>query len=86
MFLLEVSFRVLLDASVYDERTLLVRPVAHRPPLTLIRQGERISFAFGLGHELFKGGQPLTPFEVSVRWRSVACRDQLENRYTLDIS
>lgn len=83
---LDVSFQILLDASVYDERHLLVRRVEHRAPLTLISQGEKVSFGFGVGPDLFKGGRALPPFEVLVKWRPALCGNQFESRCTLDIS
>lgn len=83
---LDVSFQILLEASVYDERNLLVRRVEHRAPLTLISQGEKVSFGFGIGSDLFRGGRALPPFEVLVKWRPAVCGDQFESRYTLDIS
>lgn len=76
------------DFNNYD---LIFRNEGERPPLTMLGQGEKFSFIFAVGFNLFRPRDPevskhLQPFRVNVSWRSLGSRRVCERSYRLDVA
>lgn len=74
----------------FENYRLIFRHEKERPPLTMIGQGEKFSFIFAMGFDLFrprdpKVSGPLPPFRVNVSWRSSGSSKVRSRSYVLDI-
>lgn len=88
---LDVSFSFDVDREDFEKYEILVDYARERPAATVIPQGDKISFIFAVGFQLFrpKGGEegkPLKPFKVTVRWRSHKQKSFISETYVLDVS
>ena len=88
---LDVSFTFDVDQEDFEKYEVLVDYARERSAATVIPQGEKISFIFAVGFDLFrpKGGEkgiPLKPFKVTVRWRSHKQKSFISETYVLDVS
>jgi|GEM_PF-2099373 len=88
---LDVYFELEADQEDFTQYSIQLDIARKRAPMTLISQGEKVSFLFGISFDLFrKKGKgeikPLNPFTVVVRWRSINRKEKFCERYTLDIS
>ncbi|MGY0559863.1 hypothetical protein ACW7G2_03960 [Luteimonas sp. A277] len=87
---LDVSYKIECDQNDFDNYEIIIRDLKERPPLTMIGQGEKFSFIFAVGFNLFRPKDPgiskrLKPFGVKVSWRSVDEMVQSAS-YSLDVS
>lgn len=87
---LDISFDIEVNKEDFGKHLILLDTARQRAPMTLIAQGEKVSFLFGISFNLFKttAGEesPLKPFNITVRWRSVGSKKLVCEKYTLDIS
>lgn len=70
---LNVSFEVEADQKDFNLYSIQLDIARKRAPMTLIAQGEKVSFLFGISFNLFKQKgndtpKPMNPFSVIVRW------------------
>lgn len=85
---LDVLFKIKADQEVFNQHGVQLDIYQNRAPMTLIAQGQKISFLFGVARPLFKSDHRSTnlpPFEVSVQWKDSGGR-RFSQSYTLDIS
>ncbi|WP_339618111.1 hypothetical protein [uncultured Gilvimarinus sp.] len=76
----DVTFSFEGGAQDFDKYHLILKPSINRPPISLIPQGEKVSFLFAVGFNLFRpiGAEksetpnPLKPFTVKVEWKSLS--------------
>lgn len=88
---LDVSFEIETNQEDFAQYSIQLDIARKRAPMTLIAQGEKVSFLFGISFNLFRPEKkdeikPLDPFTVVVRWQSINRKEQFCERYTLDIS
>lgn len=87
---LDISFDIEVNKEDFGKHLILLDTARQRAPMTLIAQGEKVSFLFGVSFNLFKttAGEesPLKPFNITVRWKSVGSKKLVCEKYTLDIS
>lgn len=89
----EVSFSIEGDAEDFKKYHLVADPLRARRPFTLITQGDKMSFLFGIGFNLFwPNGEetrgtpdPLKPFEVEVKWKAIGSNAEFSDKFELDI-
>lgn len=89
----DVSFSFEADQSDFQKYDIIADYFRDRPAMTLIAQGEKVSFLFAVGFQLFKpkGAKekdlnPLKPFVVKVNWRASNSKRIHSERYVIDIS
>jgi hypothetical protein len=87
----DVSFSFERKAGDFENYNIIVDYSAQRPTMTMIAQGEKISFLFAIGFNLFQPKDPnvsqqLKPFHVKVNWRASGSDEQLSEKYQLDVS
>lgn len=75
----------------FDNYHLIFQHEKERPPLTMIGQGDKFSFIFAVGFNLFRPKNPnisgpLPPFRVNVSWRAVGRKKTVSRSYRLDIA
>lgn len=88
---LDVSYKIECDQNDFENYEIILRDLKERPPLTMVGQGEKFSFIFAIGFNLFSPKDPsfskqLNPFGVKVSWRSVGERKARSATYCLDVS
>ena len=88
---LDVFFSFEYDLGDFENYELLFKCVNERPAITLIGQGQKFSFLFAIGFQLFRPkdvnvSARLKPFQVKVSWRSVNSTKIQSEKYLLDIS
>jgi len=88
---LDVSFEIAVDKENFSQYGIELDTSRKRAPMTLIAQGGKVSFLFGLGSSLFwtkekKEFIPLKPFKVVVKWKTVGSREVFTEECVLDIS
>lgn len=87
---LDISFEIEAEQGDFGKYSIQLDTACQRAPMTLIAQGEKVSFLFGISFNLFTtiAGEesPLKPFNVTVRWKSVGNKKLVCEKYTLDIS
>lgn len=93
---LDVSFEIQANQENFNQYSIQLDVARKRAPMTLIAQGEKVSFLFGVSFNLFRpkntdqlesvGSKPLDPFTVIVTWRAVGSKAWSKENYVLDIS
>jgi len=88
---LDVSFSFEKDDADFNNYNIVVDYAQERPAMTMIGQGEKVSFLFAVGYQLFKPKDPnvserLKPFDVKVNWRASDCSKPFSKKYQLDVS
>lgn len=88
---LDVSFSFERDDEDFKNYEILVNYVQQRPAITVIAQGNKISFLFAVGFQLFKPkneniSKQLKPFGVRVNWRASDGDRQFSEVYRLDVA
>jgi len=93
---LDVSFEIEANQDNFNQYSIQLDIARKRAPMTLIAQGEKVSFLFGVAHNLFTpknlnqakqlGSKPLDPFNVIVKWSMVGSKVPHQKKYILDIS
>lgn len=89
----DVSFSFDGGREEFYRYDILVDVSKERPAINFIPQGEKISFLFAIGFQLFypKGAehkgdiQPLNPFSVNLRWKSASGKKSYSESYVLDV-
>lgn len=89
----DVSFSIDGDAQEFERYKLILNVATTRPPIPLLPQGEKISFLFAIGYNLFKrqepGGitidQPLAPFNIRTQWRALNRREEYSDSFSMDV-
>lgn len=88
---LDVSFSFEYDDEDFKNYNIVADYAQERPPMTMIAQGDKVSFLFAVGFHLFapKDGsisKQLRPFKAKVSWRASDCKQQISEIYSLDVS
>lgn len=73
-----------------DKYNILFDHTLKRGPLTLLPQGDKLSFLFAISFELFipknsNEEKVIEPFYVSLEWKSLDGRKKFQEKYLLDI-
>ncbi|WP_024644318.1 hypothetical protein [Pseudomonas syringae] len=88
---LDVSYSFEYGVGDFENYKILFEYARERAAVTMIGQGEKFSFIFAIGFQLFRPKDPdvsgrLQPFRVKVNWRSVAANQVFSEKYLLDIA
>lgn len=87
----DVSFVFEYEEYDFESYDIIVDYVTQRPAMTMIAQGEKVSFLFAIGSKLFKlkdakVSKQLKPFRVRVSWRALGSSKLISEVYQLDVS
>ncbi len=87
----DVSFLFEKDDADFENYQILVDYTQERSAMTMIGQGEKISFLFAAGYQLFKPkdhsiSERLKPFKVIVSWNASDSSKRFLAMYQLDVS
>lgn len=87
----DVSFSFERESGDFENYRVIVDYAKERPAMTMIAQGEKVSFLFAIGFELFrpkdsKVSKQLKPFYVRVNWRASGGKELMSEKYQLDVS
>lgn len=71
-----IYFQFIAEPMVFSKYEIIFDGTSRKGPFTLIPQGEKISFLFAVGHQLFKSkepniGEPLPPFIAKLQWTNL---------------
>ncbi|MEJ7866573.1 hypothetical protein BRN76_12445 [Xanthomonas oryzae pv. oryzae] len=88
---LDVCYSFEREAGDFENYHILFKHAEERPALTMIGQGEKFSFTFAIGFNLFNPkdanvSRRLRPFYVNVSWRAAGEKKLSTEKYLLDIS
>lgn len=88
---LDVSFSFEYDDEDFNNYNIIVDYAQKRPAITMIAQGDKVSFLFAVGFQLFKPkdknvSKQLKPFQVNVSWRAPGSSKLFSERYPLDVA
>lgn len=88
---LDVSFSFEYDDEDFNNYNIIVDYAQERPAMTMIAQGDKVSFIFAVGYHLFKPknenvSKQLKPFKVKVNWHSSDGGQAISKNYSLDVS
>lgn len=87
----DVSFSFEKDDNDFKNYGIIADYAQTRPAMTMIAQGEKISFLFAITYQLFKPKDPniseqLKPFKVNVSWRTSGSSKMVSDTYVLDVA
>lgn len=86
----DIYFQLLGDSKEFNNYEILFDHRIRRGPITLLPQGDKLSFLFAISFELFQPKnidvkKPIDPFYVLLEWTSLDGIKKYSERYLLDI-
>lgn len=87
----DVLFVFEYEADDFENYSIIVDYATQRLTMTMISQGEKVSFLFAIGFQLFQPkdtsvSKQLKPFHVKVSWRTSGSSKRISETYQLDVS
>ncbi|MNV18649.1 hypothetical protein D3C71_1094830 [compost metagenome] len=88
---LDVCYSFEREAGDFENYRIVFKHAEDRPALTMIGRGEKFSFTFAIGFDLFRPkdanvSRQLKPFYVKVSWRAAGEKKLHNEKYLLDVS
>jgi hypothetical protein len=88
----DVSFEFVAEPADFENYDIIFKGYrAQRSAMTMIAQGEKVSFLFAMGFNLFRPKNPSTssqlkPFSIKLNWCAIGESKQFSETYRLDVS